>query len=746
MLVGALAPLSGLVWMLTTPELVSTTVRWMPAIGMDLALRLDGFSRLMALLIGGIGTLIFVYAWGYFGEREGLGRFAAYLVGFAGSMFGLVVADNLLALYLFWELTSIASYLLIGFEDNRATARSGALQALLVTASGGLAMLGGIVVVGHAAGTYSLSEIVASPPGSTAVGFGLGLILLGAFTKSAQFPFHFWLPGAMAAPTPVSAYLHSATMVKAGIYLVARLAPAFVALFGWWQPVVVTVGLVTMIVGGWRALTQTDLKLILAQGTVSQLGFIMVLVGVGIPEVTFAGMAMLLAHAIFKAALFMVAGIIDHQVHSRDIRRLRGVGRAMPATAVTAGIVTASMAGIPPLLGFVSKEAALESLVHGADWWITAGVVAGSVLTAAYGLRFLFGAFGRLGSEKAEEPVGADAPPPRAWFLGPAAFLAAATVIAGIAPALVDGLVGRAAESVAVSGGDSHLALWHGFGLPLLLSAVAVALGWWMWRRPWRQLHRLTRRLPEASAVYGHVLGGLNHFADRATGVFQSGSLPIYLGVVVATAIAAPAWLMLRHWFPPERLLFAESPLQAVTALLVMIAAIGTVLTRHRLGAVLFLGGVGYGVAVLFVIQGAPDLALTQLLIETLTLTLFVLVLRHFPSHFTHIEWRLRRLGRIVVSTLAGLGAGAFALWAAAGRETAPLTGEYLVRAQPEAGGRNVVNVILTDFRGFDTMGEITVLTVAALGVVALVRAGRSRDQETPQAAEMVEANEEPSA
>ncbi|HSJ35069.1 MAG TPA: hydrogen gas-evolving membrane-bound hydrogenase subunit E [Acidimicrobiia bacterium] len=739
MLVGSLAPLAGLVWLLGPArdaiggDPITESVRWMPAIGMDLDFRLDGLGALMTLLIGGIGFLVFVYAWRYFGEQEGLGRFAAFLVGFAGAMFGVVVADNLLLLFVFWELTSITSYLLIGFDDDSAAARSGALQALLVTGLGGLAMMGGIVLVAQAAGTYSLAAIVASPPEGGVVGAGLGLILLGAFTKSAQFPFHFWLPGAMAAPTPVSAYLHSATMVKAGIYLVARLAPAFAAVIGWWRPTLITVGVVTMLVGGWRALAQDDLKLILAQGTVSQLGFIMLLVGMGVPEATFAGAAMILAHGIFKAALFMTAGIVDHQAHTRDIRRLSGVGRAMPALAGVAIVAAASMAGLPPLLGFVTKEAALEGLVHHGNWWATGGVVLGSVLTAAYGLRYLAGGFGTVPTDS-QNLVGADAPPPSLSFLAAPLLLVLLTVAGGLATGLFDGLVGAAAESSMAGAGAEHLALWHGLGTPLLLSAIALGGGFWIWRRPIVRLRRITERLPEASRVYGDTVAGLNDFADRVTSVVQSGSLPIYLGVIVTTAILGPSIVMAGEWALPERLILAESPLQAVTAALVITAAIGTALVKRRLGAVLFLGAVGYGVAVLFVIQGAPDLALTQLLIETLTLALFVLLLRHLPARFEGVGWRLGRFSRIAVAVGVGLSAGFFSLWAAGGRVATPLTGEFLTRAEPEGGGRNIVNVILTDFRAFDTLGEITVLTVAALGAIMLIRTRRPRDDDAESA------------
>ncbi|MEX1271086.1 MAG: proton-conducting transporter membrane subunit, partial [Acidimicrobiia bacterium] len=685
LLVGALAPLVTVIWLVASlpggGSPLIETFAWVPAIGLDLDFRLDGLAVLMVALIGGIGTLVFVYAWRYFDEREGLGRFTSYLVVFAGSMFGLVTADNLLALFIFWELTSVTSYALIGFDDESAAARAGALQALLVTGAGGLAMLGGIVLLAQQAGSYSLAAVLADPPTSASAGAGLALILLGAFTKSAQFPFHFWLPGAMSAATPVSAFLHSATMVKAGIYVIARLAPVFAGAFVWWRPTIMMVGVVTMIVGGWRALGQYDLKLLLAQGTVSQLGFIVVLVGLGRPELTSAGMAMILAHAVFKAALFMFAGIVDHQAHTRDIRRLDGLGSRMPVTAIAAVVATASMAGIPPLLGFVTKESALEALVHEPQWWfVTAGVVVGSALTVAYGLRFLWGAFASKPEGTVTERVGPEVDTPPAWFVAPPALLVAITAVVGLAPGVADSLVGNAATAVDPAAGEFHLALWHGFGTALMLSIVAVVAGVALWRRPLTRVRILTGRVPEASGVYAATVTGLNRLADRVTGVMQSGSLPVYLGVILTVAVIAPGVVLVRHWTAPTDVVFAASPIQVVTAGVVIAAAAGTIIATRRLGAVLFLGGVGYGVAVLFVIQGAPDLALTQLLVETLALALFILVLRRLPGRFEVVQSRIRRFARIGIATGVGLMAGAFSLWAASAPKGPAIADEYLAR------------------------------------------------------------------
>jgi multicomponent Na+:H+ antiporter subunit A len=734
----AIAPAATFAWVMAqwsgvvAGTAVDQPLSWVPGLGLSLDLRLDGFSLLMAGLISGVGVLVMVYSRYYFSERPGLGRFAGTLTAFAGAMLGIVLSDNLLAIYVFWELTSVTSYLLIGFEDSKPSARAAALHAMLVTGAGGLAMLGGFVVLGQAAGTYSLSAILADPPSGTAVSWGLAMILLGAFTKSAQAPFHPWLPGAMAAPTPVSAYLHSATMVKAGVYLIARLAPAFAAGVGYWRPVVISVGLTTMLVGGYRALRQHDIKLVLAYGTISQLGFLVVLVGAGYPELSFAGGALLLAHSLFKAALFLVVGIVDHQAHTRDLRELSGLGRRMPATFAVAAVGAASMAGLPPLLGFVTKEAAYEALVHGhglGGLLTLIGVVAGSVLTFAYGARFLWGTF-------ADKPpsgrprIGPEVPLPKWQFLAPAALLAGLTVLFGFAPVLVTGLAEAVAASL-LAEVDVHLVLWHGFTPALALSGVTIALGVALFLARER-VERAQDHLPAVPTAQGAYEGSVRNLvlgATRLTGVVQNGSLPTYLAIILLTMVALPAVALARGASLPDGLTFAESPLQVAVAALVLVAAAGAATARGRFAAVLFLGGVGYGVAVLFLIQGAPDLALTQLLIETLALVIFVLVLRHLPDRFDPKPWRLRERGRIVLSAGVGVFVAFFVMVAAGSRTAPPVSEEYLARALPEGGGRNVVNVILVDFRGMDTMGEITVLVVAALGIASLVMAGRQREE-----------------
>lgn len=714
-------------------EVPEVSFAWAPALGLNVDLRLDGFGLLFWWIIAAIGLLVMLYGTRYFSRRRDLGRFASMLVLFAGAMLLLTAADNVFVLFVAWELTSITSYLLIGFEDDQATARAAALQALLVTSLGGLALLGGLVVLGQAAGTYSLAGILAAAPVDGAAGVGLALVLLGAMTKSAQAPFHFWLPGAMAAPTPVSAYLHSATMVKAGIYLIARFGPAFAPASDWWLPVVIVVGVVSMLLGGYQALRSSDLKSLLALGTVSQLGFMVVLLGAGDPEFTHAGIAVLLAHALFKAALFLAVGVVDHQAHTRDLRRLSGLAPRMPLTATATAVTAASMAGVIPLLGFVAKEAALEASLHAGlgGGALTAAIVAGAVLTTAYGIRLVWGAFAAKPAQQViEDAVDAsEVARPALSFELPAVVLALASLLFGIWLEPADSLVGTGAGALDPAAADQHLGLWHGFNLPLSLSVGALAAGTALFLLP-RVVEgagRFTGRAPATTSLYRWSLYGLNRVADRTTSVVQPGSLPLYAGMILATVVVLPGTLVVAGFHSPSDLIVAHSPLQIAVGAVVVAAALGTAVVRRRLSAVLLLGGVGYGVAVLFIIQGAPDLALTQLLVETLALAIFVLVLRRLPETFEQPSWRLGTGLRVFLSTSIGLLVGAFALLAAAARRDGTGADQFLARALPDGGGSNVVNVILTDFRALDTMGEITVLVIASIGVVSLVRGVAAR-------------------
>ena len=587
-------------------------------------------------------------------------------------------------------------------------------------------MLGGFVALGAAAGTHSLSEILERPPSGTLVGVSLAFVLLGACTKSAQVPFHAWLPGAMAAPTPASAYLHSATMVKAGVYLVARLSPAFAATYGWWRPALATVGLATMLLGGYRALRQHDLKLLLAFGTVSQLGLLMVLVSAGRPALTFAGVGLLFAHALFKAALFMVVGVVDHQAETRDLRQLDGLGRRMPGTFAIAAIAVASMAGVWPFVGFAVKEAALEALEGSGRWVLLAGVAVGSALTAAYGLRFLWGAFGAKRPRAAARPAAPVHRPAFALVASPLV-LAAATTLLGVYLRPVTRLTGAAAAALDARVSEPELYLWHGFtpALGLSVASIATGLALFVLRVRVERLQARVALRAGAQQAYEWCVRGLNRVADRTTGIVQNGSLPVYLGVVLMTAVVLPGSALLTRTRLPAGVAFADSALQAAVVGFVLVAALGTVAVRRRFAAVLLLGGVGFAVAVLFVLQGAPDLALTQFLVETLALVVFVLVLRHLPERFERVPWRAGSVLRAGVAVAVGVLVTTFALVAADARRSEPVADELVARSLPEGGGRNVVNVILTDVRALDTVGEITVLTVAALGVASLVLAGR---------------------
>jgi len=737
-LVAAVFPMAAFAWAaahvsgVVDGSVPSAGFSWVPELGLAIDLRLDAFSLLFVLLVGGIGTLVQLYASRYFGAgRSGLHRLAGLLLVFTASMLGLVTAANLLVLFVCWELTSITSYLLIGWADEDPKARAAALQALLTTGLGGIAMLGGFVLIGQAAGTYDLAALAADPPSGAAVTAGLLLVLLGAFTKSAQFPFSAWLPGAMVAPTPVSAFLHSATMVKAGVYLIARFAPVFAEQAGW-RPIVAVVGLATMLTGGWRALQQYDLKRILAHGTVSQLGFLVVLLGLGAPETTAAGVIVLLAHALFKAGLFLVVGVIDHQAGTRDIRQLGRYGRGWGGPMLIAVACGASMAGIPPMLGFIGKEAAYASLVHSdliGGPLVLAGLVAGSVLTFAYTARLLLGAFRPGLVTEGRVETGASLSPPAApsvWFWLPAGVLGGLTVLFGLVPGLVSSLVEAAAHSLDPACEGEHLALWHGLNAALVLSGVTVLLGVAL-TVAGPSLARFQRRVPSLAVGERGYLGcirGLNLLADRTTGVVQSGSLPVYIGVILLTAVVVPGWALLAAPFPAAPPL-VTGPGDWAAAVLMVVGGAAAVVVKHRMAAVLCFGAVGYGMALVFVLQGAPDLALTQVCVDTIGAVIFVLVLRHLPAWFDDRPSPAVRGGRLAVSTAVGVFVFAFILIAGGARVDPTISTEFVARAYEEGGGRNVVNVVLVDIRGFDTMGEITVLAVASMGVYALARLSR---------------------
>ena len=731
-LVGGAAPALTVVWLAAMAgrvlggETYVARADWVPALGLALDVRLDAFAVLMTVLVSGIGVLVFVYAWHYFGSAENVGRAAGLLTLFAGSMLGVVVADNLLMLYVCWELTSVTSYLLIGLHDSEPDARAAALHALLITGMGGLAMLGGFVLLGQAAGSFQISTILAAPPSGTTVNIALLLVLLGAFTKSAQYPFHSWLPNAMVAPTPISAYLHSAAMVKAGVYLVARFAPAFAGV-GMWRPLVVTVGLVTMIAGGLRALRPLDLKQLLAFGTISQLGFMVVLLGIGRPQATAAGCALLLAHGLFKAALFMVVGIVDHELHTRDIRAIPLLGPGWSPTRLVGLVSAASMAALPPLAGFIAKEEAYAALLTGStnDRLVLAGIVAGSMLTVVYSLRFAFA----LVRPDVVIPAAGHRPTvshgPALWFILPGGVLAVASVLLGVVPDLWSDLVDHAAQALDPRSG-THLALWHGWSTALMLSAATLATGALLFRNR-RRVAAVQARLapPVAGAdVYEATVRGMLRLAARVTSIAQSGSLPIYAAVILMTAAVAPGLAMMSgDWWPGWPQVVAR-PAHLPIAGLIVAGAFGATMATRRFAAALLLGVVGYGMAIFFVVQGAPDLALTQFAVETLSVVVFLLVLRRLPDRFERRRPAVREGVRLVVSATVGLFVVLMAISASGARSEPSVSRAMSERALTEGDGKNVVNVILVDIRGMDTMGEVTVLVAAAIGIVALARAG----------------------
>lgn len=734
----SLPPAATTVWALTrwdsatAGESTTWSWQWIPAYDVTLALRLDALGVLMVLLAAGIGTLVLLYCVPYFKDSTPhLARFAGTLLAFAGAMLGLVLADDLIVLYVFWELTSVLSFLLIGHGSEHKQNRRSALQALTVTTLGGLAMFVGFLILGQAAGTYRISAILADPPATTVViEVAVALILCGALSKSAIWPFSMWLPNAMAAPTPVSAYLHAAAMVKAGVYLIARLAPAF-AEVPVWRPVVLVLGAATMLLGGWRALRLHDLKLVLAYGTVSQLGFLTVLAGAGSRDTALAAAVMILAHALFKAPLFLVTGIIDHSTGTRDLRRLSGVGRSLPHVAAVGVIAAASMVALPPLLGFAAKEAAFEALLHGdtADRWALAAVVAGSALTTAYTLRFVWGAFFRKAAV-------ADTPARRVGpaFLAPPALLALCGLALGPGVGLTDRLLSAYADGFPAPAHPYHLALWHGFGLALLLSAVTWGAGTalFLLRGPVRTL---SRRIawPTADAVFGHLLLGLERLSLQITGFVQRGSLSVYLATSLLVMLAGQLAVLAvdRPWHGAQPPRLWDTPLQGGVALITCAAALMCLTVSRRMKAVVLAGLTGYGAALLFVVQGAPDLALTQFCVETVSMIVFVLVLRRMPVHFQENFSPWRRAARIPVAMAAAATVGVV-VWVSAAARTAPPAGAAMVEEVAHHGLKDVVATILVDLRAWDTMGESAVLAAAAVGVTSLIYLHRRTDGEPP--------------
>lgn len=714
------------------------SIEWLPMLGLDFDFRIDALSWVLAMIVTVIGALVLIYCASYFDRDEpDLGRFAGILLGFAGVMFGLVTADNMYLMFVFWEGTSILSYLLIGHYTGRRASRASAMQALLVTTFGGLAMLVGLVIIHALAGTANFSEIIGSNMESSgALITALMLILVGAGTKSALVPFHFWLPGAMAAPTPVSAYLHAASMVKAGIYLVLRLVPEFGDVPGF-REVLIAVGVWTMLVGGWRSLRQFDLKLILAYGTVSQLGFMTVIAGFGGRDAVLVAIAMVIAHALFKAALFLSVGVIDHRTGTRDIRKLSGLGREAPILATTATIAAASMAGLPPLWGFVAKEGIFSTFIvgieHGDVWgWVALiGTAIGSVLTFAYTMRFVHGAFARKPKIETVERVKEHLDELVAPVL-----LVIATIVFPFMADSVDRMAAVFADTTPATDPEHpyHLALWHGFEPALGISAVTIIVGFTLFHFR-KQIAAFQARVPdiiESSRGYWLTLRVTDSLAARLTASTQRGSLPAYLSTIFVVFIAAVIGAFAFRGITMPDLNIQWSWIQVATVVVIAIAAFATIKSRKRFQGVILVGITGYAQAAIFAMSGAPDLATTQALIETLSLIVFVLVLRRLPARHAKLDNNIRPWVRWTIAFGVAIAIATVVLVSMGARVAIP-DGESLPVLAVEGGhGLNVVNVTLVDIRGWDTMGELSVLIAAATGVASLVYLSARGSQHQP--------------
>lgn len=713
---------------------ITASYNWVPSLGINLSFYVDGLSLLFALIVTSVGVLVLIYAGGYLQGHHQLGLFYAYILAFMTSMLGVVLSSNLVTLFVFWELTSLSSYLLIGFRHESEASRSAALQALLVTGAGGLALLAGLLLLGQVGGSWELAVLLGQGNVLRASDLYLPillLILVGAFTKSAQVPFHFWLPGAMEAPAPVSAYLHSATMVKAGVYLLARLSPVL-GMTDAWQYLVTLAGAVTMLTGAVLALLQTDLKRILAYSTVGVLGTLVLLIGLDTTLSMKAAMVFLLVHSLYKGALFLAAGAIDHEAGTRDITRLSGLFRFMPITTVAIGLAALSMAGLPPMLGFISKELLYEAKLQApraASLITGVGVLANVFLVAVAGLVSILPLFGRT----AQTPKRPHEAPPSLW-LGPA-LLAGLGLLIGLLPeAIAEPLISPAVSAVRAQPTEVKLALWHGLNPVFALSVATVLCGVGLYLAR-GVLQRVARRFSAVTdwgpARWYHLaLDGLNAVARFQTQLLQGGYLRFYvltiiivtLGLAGYALLSQVGWLDLLEW--PQGVRFYE----AAVAVTILAATVAAVRSRSRLAAVAALGVVGYGMALFYILFGAPDLAMTQFSIETLTVILFVLVLYRLPR-FATLSSRRDRLRDVLVATVAGGFMTLLVLTVTALPFRSLLTPFFAENSVPLARGRNIVNVILVDFRAIDTLAEITVLAVAAIGVYALLKLRLSQDE-----------------
>lgn len=709
--------------------------QWLPQIGIDFSFRLDALSLIFSLLITGIGTLIYIYAYYYLNPKNSLSKLYALLMLFMAAMLGISLSNNLIILLVFWELTSISSFLLVGYWSNYDAAQRGARMALTITGMGGLAMLGGFILIGQIAGTYQIDQLTMMA--STIQNSGLFvpallLILLGAFTKSAQFPFHFWLPNAMAAPTPVSAYLHSATMVKAGIFLVARLLPIFVgsALF---HNLVTTIGLLTLCMAAFFAIFKEDLKGLLAYSTISHLGLIMCLLGIGSPLAVAAAVFHIINHATFKAALFMLAGIIDHESGTRDLRKLSGLWQLLPFTATLTMITAASMAGVPLTNGFISKEMFFTELLANLSggYVVLAAIVAtlAGLFAVAYSVRLVHGVF--FDGDVGRHVPNKNAHEPPMGMRVPAIILATLCILLGIIPALlVENIVnaGTRASTQITSFEGVHLAIWHGFNLPLLMSAIALIGGvifYFALAKGGRireidldpHLGRFQGKL-----LFEDFLKNLLLISRKIKKKTETGSLQNYLLWILALSIAVVATPLINQNLTTGTRELTHAPFTAIVLWLLLFSACWMMLWFHheRIKAVLISGAIGLVVTMIFITLSAPDLALTQITVDVVTTVLLLMSLSLLPQLTPYESSQTRRWRDAVIAIGGGIGIG-WITWLIMTRDHNSISWFFVQQSIPLGGGSNIVNVILVDFRGFDTFGEIAVLGIAAIGALCMM-------------------------
>jgi multicomponent K+:H+ antiporter subunit A len=740
---SALGLLLGLAPSVFAGDVPRFSADWVPAIGLNASFRLDGLSLMFALLITGIGVLIVIYAAFYLHHDDPAGKFFSQLMLFMAAMLGIALSDNLLLLVVFWELTSISSFLLVGYWGSHPTkghdARFGARMALAVTGGGGLVMLAGVVLLGHMAGTYEISELLqrgAQIQADPRYPLALVLILIGCFTKSAQLPFHFWLPEAMAAPTPVSAYLHSATMVKAGLFLMMRLYPALGGT-GLFEGIVATTGLLTMVFAAGVAIFKHDLKGLLAYSTVSHLGLVTFLIGLATPMSAVVAVFHILNHAAFKAALFMSAGIVDHETGTRDMRKLGGLMSLLPIVGTLALIASAAMAGLPPFNGFISKEMMLDEALKAGDrmwggfgWAVPVLATLGGLFSMAYSVRLVHDVF--FNGPARDLPV-AHPHEPSVGMKAPVMLLVAVCILVGLLPMLVAGpMVALAASAVLGAPAPAFsLALWHGFNLPLAMSAVAVVGGASLYAvlMRGRRLHRHEAAAFSGKGLFTSLIDGVFGLSGRFTVRLENGSLQRYAGWMVATALVLAAWPFFSGpgLGTGDRALLPATPLAAALWVLLLVVCVALVRGhRDRFLSVVLVGVVGLVTALTFLGFSAPDLALTQLSVEVVSTVLLLMGLALLPR-FTPVESTPARRWRDGVLAL-GAGAGmAWLAWVVMTRDHDSIAWYFLAKSVPEGGGTNAVNVILVDFRGYDTFGEITVLGIAGVGVMALLDGLRTR-------------------